>query len=218
MEHGSQVQDELKSLEEIFACGNRIFKIPDYQRGYSWEEQQRTDLLRDIEYVIKSGNKYRHYTGTIVASYNDEETKKKDEQYKVFDIVDGQQRLTSLILLMSLICRSERNSEYINKSDQKSNFSMFIQGGTEGNTVRKLYLGKDQDKLFRSLIEEGTAAATGTLTNSKSDQNLKDAIVQFEKWLNKKDINGVSTCVRKELGFLFYAPSPSLPSSVNISR
>lgn len=73
MENSSQHKNELKSFDEIFKQGKRVFRIPDYQRGYSWEEQQRTELLTDIEYLIKSGE-YRHYTGTIVASLNEEET------------------------------------------------------------------------------------------------------------------------------------------------
>ena len=41
---------ELLTLKQVFAEGKRSFIIPDYQRGYSWEEDQRKDLLKDIEY------------------------------------------------------------------------------------------------------------------------------------------------------------------------
>jgi len=68
MGNSSLFEHELKSLNEIFANGSRVFRIPDYQRGYSWEDQHRADLLNDIEYVIKGDFAYRHYTGTIVAS------------------------------------------------------------------------------------------------------------------------------------------------------
>ena len=204
MENSSQIHNELKSLEDIFGFGNRIFRIPDYQRGYSWEEQQRNDLLTDIEYLIKSGNEYRHYTGTIVASRNEKESKKRGEQYEVFDIVDGQQRLTSLILLLSLICRSAK--KFKDRSDQENVFSAIIKDGIEGNAVWKLKLGKEQDKLFKSLVKEGTIAAEKALTYSKSDENLKNAVKEFDKWLRHKNINEVLTCVCKQLGFLFYAP------------
>ena len=70
----------LCTLEEIFK--GRRFKIPEYQRGYSWEKEQRDDLLKDIESIAKSD--HMHFTGTIVAS--------KTDTPDLFEIVDGQQR------------------------------------------------------------------------------------------------------------------------------
>lgn len=193
---------ELKLLDEIFKQGKRVFRIPDYQRGYSWERQQRTDLLADIEYLIESDYKYRHYTGTIVASLNAKETKKRDGKYEVYDIVDGQQRMTSLILLLSVLVRESR-------AEHKEVVSNFIQEGSVGNTLRKLKLGQGQDQFFRSLVEKGATIAAETSTNSKSDQNLKDAVDEFQSWLKSQNIDDVLRCVRENLGFLFYAPKNS---------
>lgn len=202
MENSSELKNELKSLDEIFKQGKRVFRIPDYQRGYSWERQQRTDLLADIEYLIKSDYEYRHYTGTIVASLNAEETKKRDGKYEVYDIVDGQQRMTSLILLLSVLVRESR-------TEHKEVVSNFIQEGSVGNTLRKLNLGQGQDQFFRSLVEKGATIAAETSTNSKSDQNLKDAVDEFQSWLRSQNIDDVLRCVRENLGFLFYAPENS---------
>ena len=201
MENDSKHNNELMSLDEIFMQGTRIFKIPDYQRGYSWDKQQRDDLRTDIEYLIKARYEYRHYTGTIVASKD--KTEKKGGEYEVFDVVDGQQRLTSLILLLSVICRFLKESE----AEHTEIFSKFIQDGPVGNTVRKLYLGQEQDELFRRLVTEGITSAIEA-TKSKSDKNLKDAVNEYQKWLHRKDINidDVLRCVCENLGFLFYAP------------
>lgn len=79
---------ELLSLKDIFDSGNRRFRIPDYQRGYSWEKSQRKDLIEDIEYIIEGGYAYRHYTGTIVASRNEDLSDR--DGIKTYDIVDGQ--------------------------------------------------------------------------------------------------------------------------------
>ena len=66
---------ELLTLKQVFAEGKRSFRIPDYQRGYSWEEDQRKDLLKDIGYGMKE--KYSHYTGTLVAVKKDSENRVK---------------------------------------------------------------------------------------------------------------------------------------------
>ena len=136
----NQQKNELQTLEDIFDNGNRIFRIPDYQRGYSWEEQQRKDLLTDIEYLIKSGYEYRHYTGTIVASSTGEEK----NSFKDFDVVDGQQRMTSLVLLLSVICR-------LSKETTGEIFTKFI----KDDPAYKLELGKEQNDLFKQLLTVG---------------------------------------------------------------
>ena len=203
MTTSNQSKNELETLEKIFDNDKRIFRIPDYQRGYSWEEQQRKDLLTDIEYLIKSEYEYRHYTGTIVASFNEAKTNSEANSYQIFDIVDGQQRMTSLILLLSVICRSLKEATV--KSE--GIFRKFIKTGSTGNSVYKLRLGIEQDSLFQRLLSEGVTSATD-VANSKSDQNLMDAVSEFHEWLKKANINtdDVLDCVCGKLGFLFYAP------------
>jgi len=60
---------ELLTLNDIFDSGNRQLRVPDYQRSYSWEEEQRADLFGDIEQILQ--HQHRHFTGTIVASRQD---------------------------------------------------------------------------------------------------------------------------------------------------
>ena len=43
----------------------KVFKIPDYQRGYAWEEKQLKDLIEDIDALATDDIQF-HYTGTIV--------------------------------------------------------------------------------------------------------------------------------------------------------
>ena len=73
---------------------NRFFEIPKYQRGYAWERQNVRDLFEDIKEAIESSS--NHYMGTVVLS----EGNPNGGQYF---IVDGQQRLTTLTLLISEI-------------------------------------------------------------------------------------------------------------------
>ncbi|MCY4149735.1 MAG: DUF262 domain-containing protein [Gammaproteobacteria bacterium] len=144
---------ELMSLDQIFGGGEhekRIFKIPEYQRGYSWEKEQRTDLFKDIGYLIKAGCRHKHYTGTIVAS----DTGQEKLGYKVFDLVDGQQRVTTLILFLFVICRKLRESGEESKSNEI--FRKFIRDGDIGNPVFKLELEQQQrlGAYFEELLEK----------------------------------------------------------------
>ncbi|NUG07704.1 DUF262 domain-containing protein, partial [Acinetobacter bereziniae] len=57
---------QLRTLPEIFE--ESFFCIPDYQRGYAWDEKQIDELLKDIDHLILDSSAVRHYTGTLVLS------------------------------------------------------------------------------------------------------------------------------------------------------
>ena len=54
------MSEELQSLSEIF--NNRIFRVPDYQRGYAWRNEQLTDFWEDVVNLPVGKN---HYTGAL---------------------------------------------------------------------------------------------------------------------------------------------------------
>lgn len=84
-EKGNGIQDSW-NLDE-----NRELIIPDYQREYRWSEKQLTELINDI-------SKDQCYLGQIAISQNQSEPKK-------YNIIDGQQRITSIIILYTILVR-----------------------------------------------------------------------------------------------------------------
>lgn len=72
--------------------GDKLFKIPQYQRNYSWETEQREDLWSDLIEAIEMDRD--HYIGAFLLN-NDEE-----DGQEVQKIIDGQQRMTTLIILL----------------------------------------------------------------------------------------------------------------------
>lgn len=81
---------------------DRIFEIPRYQRGYAWEKQHVRDLFEDITEAIESNS--THYIGTVVLSKCAEDSKK-------FYVVDGQQRLTTITLIIAQLLRKVEDEE-----------------------------------------------------------------------------------------------------------
>lgn len=79
---------------------NKLFVIPIYQRNYSWEKEQLEDLWDDL-YYLENGKK--HYFGTILTKDTKEPKYFKFETCNTFEIIDGQQRLTSICILISMI-------------------------------------------------------------------------------------------------------------------
>ncbi|MGQ4892090.1 MAG: DUF262 domain-containing protein [Candidatus Njordarchaeia archaeon] len=81
------------TLRQIFAGECSIFEIPKYQRPYSWDEKQLKDLWNDLYYLPESKS---HFLSLII-------TVKQDKGF--CDVVDGQQRLTTLAILISVLIR-----------------------------------------------------------------------------------------------------------------
>jgi len=91
-----------KSLEEITTAG--VFHIPEYQRYYSWTEAEWDDLWTDL-YTLPDGK--QHYFGTIIIQETTETQRAQqsdgyggETEKSVNLLIDGQQRLTSLTLLV----------------------------------------------------------------------------------------------------------------------
>ena len=96
--------DEPKSLDSLFK--EKIFRIPDYQRGYAWQKSQLKDFWEDL---INLFGDRSHYTGVLtlkeVSSKEVSETDNEfwlvdDHSYRIYHIVDGQQRLTTFVVFL----------------------------------------------------------------------------------------------------------------------
>ncbi|MDE0427323.1 MAG: DUF262 domain-containing HNH endonuclease family protein [Candidatus Poribacteria bacterium] len=90
-----------KRISELFD-GRKIFNIPKYQRAYAWEEQQLKDFVEDIENQ-KPDRSY--FFGTILF-----QAQPRHEGFEVIDIVDGQQRITTLIIFMKLLLTQRKET------------------------------------------------------------------------------------------------------------
>lgn len=97
-----------QDLNSLF--NNKIFRIPDYQRGYAWGKKQLNDLWDDLAEIDTVDNELRkHYTGTIYLERTEpHKTEKWLPGAQFYNVVDGQQRLTTIsILLFELLKATE---------------------------------------------------------------------------------------------------------------
>ena len=98
-----EIQPLHVSLETLFH--RRLFRIPQYQRAYSWQGKHRAALFDDISTSYKLGNGQSHFMATIVGLRR-EQRRIITDNYWVVDIVDGQQRLTTLVLLYKAVANA----------------------------------------------------------------------------------------------------------------
>ncbi|MFP6144733.1 DUF262 domain-containing protein [Helicobacter pylori] len=109
------------TINDFFALPGTIFSIPVYQRNYTWEEENCEKLLQDI--VSISQNKKTHFMGSItyILHYIDDE--KSLRQLQEFVIIDGQQRVTTIMLLLKAIETKIQNEEIKKEIDNLLNLS-----------------------------------------------------------------------------------------------
>ncbi|MCK9512956.1 MAG: DUF262 domain-containing protein [Pigmentiphaga sp.] len=78
--------------------GNGLtYRIPRFQRDYSWSHDEWEDLWADILATLKEGGEQSHYMGYLVLQSADDKT---------FDVIDGQQRLTTLSLIVLAVLKN----------------------------------------------------------------------------------------------------------------
>lgn len=106
------MQNPLINLNEFL--NRKIFKIPFFQRNYAWTQTQLSDLWNDLLFLKE--NK-QHFFGTIIVKDVQKERKVSDLlSYRVFEVIDGQQRLTTISILVNEILNELKNTD-IDKSD-----------------------------------------------------------------------------------------------------
>lgn len=160
-------QPKYYSIKELF--GSDKYVIPIYQRNYEWGEPQITQLIQDIvDYIVKSKNnnsesKPRYYIGSLIAY------ERKIEGGVIYETIDGQQRLTTLTILLNVI---KKEYSTIDLSWYKKNLS-FDSRKVASNTLSYLFNGENLDnKECNVAIQQGYNDAKKSLAKILADNKL----------------------------------------------
>ncbi len=94
---------ELLDLDGVIEKG--VFEIPSYQRGYAWQMRQSKDFWNDLEHVSKLGNQF-HYMHSLTLRESENEF-----ESSAFEIIDGQQRLATSLILLGLLAKTTQNKD-----------------------------------------------------------------------------------------------------------
>jgi len=178
----------LMSIQDVL--GNNIYQIPDYQRGYAWEETQIKDLLEDLE-NIENGN--THYTGTMVIVKKDEK-RQSGESFAVYDVIDGQQRIATITILLYCLYEGFKNIDVETINEDKIDeygkpkeigqniYDKYIVTGK----LQRLILNEDSNDYFINHIIKEPDLSGIDKTENTSQENLKNAKSIIKDYLQGK--------------------------------
>ncbi|ELO2495861.1 DUF262 domain-containing protein, partial [Campylobacter jejuni] len=180
----SFLNTETLTLNDLFSK-DRTYSVPKYQRNYSWDEDQWEDLWSDIEDLEKSN--YPHFMGSIVL----QETK----DVKNIDIIDGQQRLSTLSIFIAAVIvyiddLVKKDKDKINNEKRKEIFNKKYLGYESSTTLKivpKLTLNKTNNNFFTTYIINQNIPDKPTLADAdKSNLLLHKAFDFFQKKIKEK--------------------------------
>lgn len=172
----------MESLKALFS-DSRVFRIPDYQRGYAWENDQLEDLWDDITDIQKDNKQYAtHYCGTICVEEKKEVPKEENwlKGVKHYDIVDGQQRLTTLVILIHCLLSFGDSSLGGEKASRIRERFLYEEEDSQNTRMYKLgYYYSNGDGSVHPVIREEDDSLTTEIPNRYS-RNLQNAKVFFQ--------------------------------------
>lgn len=166
-----------------------LYRIPRFQRDYSWEAEQWEDLWMDILEGQQDEN-FAHYMGYLVLQSNDD---------KCFDVIDGQQRITTISLLILAILKNiqqlvgqnqdaDKNKQRLEQIRQ--NYIGYLDPVTL-ITKPKLTLNRNNNDYFQNyLIPLGHLPQRGIRA---SEHLLRKAFIWFEEQIDKYTKNSKQT-------------------------
>ncbi len=128
----------------------KLFRIPDYQRGYAWEQPHWKDFIQDIDALIEEDIQ-SHYTGTLVIYQPPIPLCKRYgiDNIEIVEVVDGQQRLTTTSLYLSIVLNK---LIALGKEEYKQALTTYLYCGTQS----KLTLNNETNDIFYDLITTGS--------------------------------------------------------------
>lgn len=210
-------ENTLRSLTEIF--NENFFRIPDFQRGYSWGIEQLEDFWEDI--LNLKGDKI-HYTGLLTVEPISRSTIHNIEKWQddlwlferdmnAYYLIDGQQRLTTSIILISAILNKLPADESISFKD-KSHWTDKFLYQSFGKDYKSFMFGYERDnpsdEFFKTkILNQESSTADKVPEQTLYTSNLIEAKRFFEKKIKDSSKNELEETFKKittKFKFNFY--------------
>ncbi|WP_300978711.1 DUF262 domain-containing HNH endonuclease family protein [Flavobacterium sp.] len=186
----SITKSQTEKIGSIFN-GNR-FIIPTYQRKYSWTDTERKALWQDIEESIK--DKMNHFVGTLSFKENKSIGLSTDT---VYEIIDGQQRITTIFILLKVLIDKISNEDV-----KKNQLSAFI--GSHNN-LKLQPLGIDGEFLNQLLFKPETLDAEKINKRSQKFMfSAKKLFTAFSNSLTETEIEERIIFIRDNIEVLVF--------------
>lgn len=164
-----------------------VFSVPDFQRNYSWGQKQIEDLLNDLEEARESND--QHFIGSLITM--------KDPEIKDRTLViDGQQRLTTIFMLVALLRDAVAKLESheleiqqgptINVLESLNSFLFAMSNDGTFKVYQKFIAHPMISEMFSASIIANPIGNRPPLLKKKYSKPLRDGHAQLDAWIKKE--------------------------------
>ena len=187
----------MKANEVIFQKlldGKIQYVVPLWQRTYSWEEKQWERLWEDILDIYAMESPRNHFIGSVVT----QEIITPPERASRYLLIDGQQRMTTLFILLSAIksLASERTDEYRNLPNEIEETCLKNKFAADDDRVKLVPTQLDREP-FESVLDDA-----GTIVGSqigKAQEFFRKAVEEGDDEKNQIDLQHLHRCIVNHL-------------------
>ncbi len=170
-----------KSVKELLSSNSTLFNIPAYQRTYSWDKDEALTLYEDIyKFSLKRKVNESYYIGNVILQ---QDLTKSHSTKNVYQIVDGQQRITTILLILAAL-RNEVNRRIENKiGDERILYSI------ELDLKRLLYFDDEgqealQLKVYNKDYNDNMVAVIENTINDVVDEEELEKLNVNKKYID----------------------------------
>ncbi len=193
------IRPEYLTLDQLLA--NRLFRIPRYQRVYSWQHNHRSDMFSDIKKLKDNPTNSFHFMATVVG-LRGETTTIVTDQFNFIDIVDGQQRLTTLVILLKAIEQKLDCAVPTEKKLAQELRELLVK--QDELSLILLQTNHDQGQYFANFLRSGTCPPVKE-ARTLADRELLSAIHECENFVDSWDDRiELLRIIKNQLTFIFH--------------
>jgi hypothetical protein len=184
-----------KKISSLFD-GRTVFNIPEYQRAYAWEKSQLSDFVEDIQNQ-KVDRSY--FLGTVLF-----EEKGLEKNYEIIDIVDGQQRITTIIIFMAVLI--QRLKEESESDDELEDIDLLFETYVKHKRQFKLRALEEDNDFFHSYIVGENSGKDYIRTPAQRRlYKAKKFFIKYMSGLKKEDLNEIRKKIDENSRVLVYS-------------
>jgi uncharacterized protein with ParB-like and HNH nuclease domain len=171
------MQAKETKLKDIIE-GTKQYVIPLFQRTYSWTKKEWEILWKDLIELCETENRRTHFIGSIVNM----PTVSVPEGVTKFLLIDGQQRLTTIFIILTLLRNKARENQK-EKLAEEINNTLLVNQYKEGNDYFKLMPTQIDRESYKNIINGKSNETENQITIAYSffDKKLKQINVEHDK-------------------------------------
>jgi hypothetical protein len=203
-----KIESDKLLVKDVFA---KWYRIPEYQRPYVWDKDQVTELLDDVMQAKTSNPDSQYFLGSMVLRRNTKE--EGTTKYEEYDLLDGQQRLTTLFLITAVV--RDLTPKTNNARLKTCHETIYQMANPDDNIPERLRIVFDIREQVKDFINEYVKEENGTLkedelrlkiANSEEDisiKNMSKAILTIKEYFANNSVDDFFPYLRSNVLMIY---------------